>query len=51
MIGVIQLFMLWIVNVGTSSMLGCFWTSIVKLLLSLPSSYDASFEISSASIF
>ena len=32
-------------------MLGYFWISIVKLLLSLPSSNDASFEISSASTF
>ena len=32
-------------------MLGCFWISIIKFLLSLPSSDDASFEISSASTF
>ena len=51
MIGVIQLLMLWIVNVGTSSMLGCFWTSIVKFLFNPPSFDDASFKISSATIF
>ena len=51
MIGVIQLFVLWITSVGTSSMLGCFWISIIKFLLSLPSSDDASFEISLASTF
>ena len=51
MIGVIQLFVFCIVNVGASSMMGCFYTSIAKLLLSSPSSDDASFEISSASAF
>ena len=50
-IGVIQLFVLYIVSVGASSMLGCFCTSIAKLLLNPPSSDDASFEISSASAF
>ena len=51
MIGVIQLFVLWIISIETSLMLGCFWISIVKLLLSPPSSDDASFEISSDSAF
>ena len=51
MIGVIQLFVLWITSVGTSSMLGCFWISTVKFLLSPHSSNDASFEISLASTF
>ena len=51
MIGVIQLFVLWIASVGTSLMLGYFWISIVKFLLSPPSSDDGSFEISSASTF
>ena len=51
MIDVIQLFVLCIVSVGASSMLGCFCTSIGKLLLSPPSSDDASFEISLASTF
>ena len=51
MIGVIQLFVLWIASVGTSSMLGCFWTSNVKFLLSPPSFDDASLEILSASTF
>ena len=51
MIGVIQLFVLCIVSVGASLMLGCFCTSIAKLLLSPPSSDNASFEISSASAF
>ena len=51
MIGVIQLFVLCIVSVGASSMLGCFCTSITKLLLYPPSFDNASFEISSASAF
>ena len=51
MIGVIQLFVLCIVSVGASSMLGCFCISIAKLLLSPPSFDDASFEISSANAF
>ena len=51
MIGVVQLFAFCIVSVGVSSMLGCFCTSIAKLLFSSLSSDDASFEISSASVF
>ena len=51
MIGVIQLFVICIVSVGASSMLGCFCTSIAKSLLSPPSSDNASFEISLASAF
>ena len=52
MIGVIQLFVLWIVNVGTSSMLGRFCISITKpILLVVPSSDDAIFATSSATIF
>ena len=51
MIGVIQLLVPWITNVETSSMLGCFWTSISKsVLIDLSSDY-ASFAISSAIMF
>ena len=51
MIGVIQLLVLWIANVRTSSMLGHSWISIFKPVLVNPSSDDVSFVISSAIVF
>ena len=51
MIRVIQLPMLWIVNVEISSMLGRFWTSISELILVDPSFDDASFAILSTIMF
>ena len=52
MIGVIQLFVLWIVNVRTSSMLGRFYISITKpMLLVVSSSNNAILATSSTTIF
>ena len=52
MIGVIQLFVLWIVNVRTSSMLGHFYISITKpMLLVVSSSDNAILATSSTTIF
>ena len=50
-IEVIQLLVLWIVKVETSSILGCFWTSISKPMLVGLSPDDACFTISSAIMF
>jgi len=47
----IQIFVLWVVNVEISSMLGRFWTSIIKPMLAAPSSDDANFTTSSANMF
>ena len=46
MIGVIQLFMVWIVNVETSLLLGRFWIAMSKPMLVAPSSNEAIFAIS-----
>ena len=43
--------MVWIANVGTSSMLGRFWTSMFNSMLVDPSSDEAIFAISSAAVF
>ena len=51
MIKVIQLLVLWIANVGTSSMLGYFWASISKPILVGLSSDEACYAISSAIMF
>ena len=51
MISVIQLFMLWIANVGTSSMLGRFWTSMSNSILVDPSFEKAIFAILSVATF
>ena len=51
MIGVIQLSVLWIANVETSSMLGHFWISIIEPILVAPFSNDATFATLSATMF
>ena len=51
MLGVIQIFVLWIINVETSLMLGRFWTSMFNFMLVDPSSDEAIFAISCAAMF
>ena len=51
MIGVIQLLTFSTANIGISSILGCFYTSISKFALIPSSSDDASLDTSSAVIF
>ena len=51
MIGEIQLFVLWIANVGTSSMLGHFWTFMSNCVLTDPSSNESIFVTSSTTMF